>query len=151
MASAESTSWRTPRMGVQKSGIVVRRGGAALSKSLIVRPVQPPHALLDPAPRVSGDSRDLIGAAENDEMLVPVELPDHLMVADDLRVEIGNAAPVRARGLTTGGGIKVPVNRYPKAQSIVTEEIIPASQNSLSGSCQTLQFLGPACTPELSA
>src|SRR5512142_811733 len=76
---------------------------------------------------------------------MPVELPDHLVIADEGRVEIVDPAPMYAWRDTTDNWISMPVDRVAEAEAIVSQEVEHAAANRIRASHDLA--LGPRPAP----
>src|SRR5512146_2085815 len=76
---------------------------------------------------------------------MPVELPDHLVIPNEHRVEVVDPAPVYAWRDTPGNGVSMPIDRVAEAQAIVSQEIEHAATNRVGASHDLA--LGPRPAP----
>ena len=60
-------------------------------------------------------------AAEDKEVLMAVDLPDHLVVANQVGIQIRNPAPVNKGCVLSGDGIKMPVDGESERQPFVAQ------------------------------
>src|SRR5689334_2650510 len=95
--------------------------------------------------RVSLVSREPIRSPQRDEVLMPVQLPDQLMIADQSGVEVIDSAPVHRRRALGGERLQMPVDRL-VAKSFVPEQIEPPATYRVRAGDNPLCFVRPTST-----
>src|SRR5512138_3816946 len=76
---------------------------------------------------------------------MPVELPDHLVIADERRVEVVDPAPVYAWRDATGNRVSMPIDRVAEAEAIISQEVEQPAANRIRASHDLA--LGPRPAP----
>src|SRR5678809_1155487 len=109
--------------------------------------VHPRFDLANDLARIAFIAREPVRASERYEILVTVELPDQLVVADQGRVEIIDSTPVNRRGALRSERLEVPIDG-PIMKILVAEKIESTLANGVSRRDDALDFVGPA-SPEL--
>ena len=91
-------------------------------------------------------ARERVGLRERDEVLMPVQLPDELVISDHFEVEVRKPAPVDERRAPSRQRIELPVDRITEREVTVAEEIEPAGQRPLRGADERFGIRRPECS-----
>src|ERR1043165_8225051 len=81
--------------------------------------------------RVSLIARQPVSLTERHEILMPVQLPDDLLVTGDFSVEIVELAPVQQRNALSGQRLNLPIDRIAKAEVLEPKQIKLARTDSI--------------------
>src|ERR1019366_7070187 len=87
-------------------------------------------------------SCQLIGFAECDEVLMPVQFPDDLRITHSLKVQVRNRMELLAWGLLSVDRIAVPVDARPEIQVTVAEQVKTVSADARGARERLLASLG---------
>src|SRR5262249_27257412 len=94
--------------------------------------------------RVSLITVQPIRLAQRHEVLMPIQFPDDLLVADKLGIEIVDLAPMQKRNAFSGYRLKVPLNRIAKTKVLVAKQIKLAFTESICLIDELLNRLRPS-------
>ena len=72
-----------------------------------------------------------IGLAERGEVLMAIEFPDDLVVADLGRIEIRDPAPVDQRACRSAHRVEVPIDRIAEREAAISQKIERAGRDTL--------------------
>ena len=84
-----------------------------------------------------------VGAAEQQKMLMPIQLPDDLVVADDGGIEAAHATPMHARRAPLVDRVEMPIDGRTERQTLVAEQVKPAGHNAIRRGEHLVRPAGP--------
>ena len=82
---------------------------------------------------------------EEQPVLMPVELPDHFVVAGG-GIEIGHRSPVRPRRAASMDDVLMPVRRRPRLETAMTEQVVAAVDDGIRARGRHFQRGGKCLT-----
>src|SRR5215208_96694 len=85
--------------------------------------IHPRSQVVDDRAGITFIAAQPVGPAKREEVLMPIQFPDHLVIADQGGVEIRNPTPMSARSASTGNGIAMPINRTAETQTAISQKV----------------------------